>query len=181
MKWCRYHPTFNSREYGPAEKRADRYWKERKRSAESGESMKRSCPYCGGVHSVGYECDKKPKRDQRIKNTQADKFRSTALWQQKRKKVKERDNYLCQVCLRKIYNTVTRQYNFKDLSVHHIEPLEERYDLRLADGNLITLCAYHHRMAEEGLIPKSVLRSIADLQNGTTARWVSPPGDDSKK
>lgn len=33
-----YIPTFNAREFGPAEKRADRYWEERKRCSEDGGS-----------------------------------------------------------------------------------------------------------------------------------------------
>lgn len=73
-----------------------------------------------------------------------------------------------------MYNTIGRQYNFKDISVHHIEPLDERYDLRLDDGNLITLCAYHHSMAEDGLIPKGILLGIVQEQNAK----VSPRGSD---
>lgn len=81
---------------------------------------------------------------------------------------------MCQVCLRRLYNTIGRQYNFKDVSVHHIEPLDERYDLRLDSSNLITLCAYHHSMADDGLIPKGILRSIVQEQGVK----VSPPGSD---
>lgn len=36
MKKFHYHPAFNAREFGPAEKRADAYWK--KRIAEMGEA-----------------------------------------------------------------------------------------------------------------------------------------------
>lgn len=127
--------------------------------------MKRSCPYCGRIHPTGYCCPRKPKPKRCGGDTQADKFRSSGIWQRKRVQIRERDNHLCQVCLRRIYNTIGRHYNFKDISVHHIEPLDERYDLRLDAGNLITLCAYHHSMAEDGLIPKGILLGIAQEQN----------------
>lgn len=39
MKHCRYYPEFNAREYGPAEKRADRYWKKRKVLIDSGKML----------------------------------------------------------------------------------------------------------------------------------------------
>ena len=49
----------------------------------------------------------------------------------------------------------------QELQVHHIEPLEERFDLRLDDGNLVTLCSMHHRMAEDGDIPRDYLHDLA--------------------
>lgn len=51
------------------------------------------------------------------------------------------------------------------LSVHHIEPLEQRPDLRDEDRNLITLCAACHESAEAGAIDRVVLHSLA----------ISPP------
>nr|MDP5197191.1 HNH endonuclease [Neobacillus sp. 179.-C4.2 HS] len=57
------------------------------------------------------------------------------------------------------YNTQTK-YNFNNIEVHHIVPLIEAWDKRLEDSNLISLCAYHHKMAESGQIPKNELIGI---------------------
>ena len=44
--------------------------------------------------------------------------------------------------------------------MHHIIPIEENYDKRLDENNLITLCRYHHEMAESGEIPREELQEI---------------------
>lgn len=61
--------------------------------------------------------------------------------------------------MHKIYNT-NKQYNYTDIEVHHIEPLREAYNLRLEDSNLISLCKYHHELAERRDIPASTLKNI---------------------
>ena len=43
------------------------------------------------------------------------------------------------------------------LEVHHIVPIEEDYTKRLDSSNLITLCRYHHEMAEANEISKEEL------------------------
>jgi len=53
--------------------------------------------------------------------------------------------------------------------VHHVVPIEEDYDRRLDDDNLITLCAVHHDMAESGAIPREAILEIIQEQE-------SPPG-----
>lgn len=118
--------------------------------------MKKSCSYCGRIHSKGYECPHKPKKFKR--KTQKDKFRSTRVWQKKRKNIAERDLNLCRICLE----------NGKfctEIQVHHITPLAVDYSKRLDDDNLISLCSFHHEQAENGLISASRLRELA----------VSPP------
>ena len=124
--------------------------------------MLRSCKYCGGVHDSKYVCLSKPKRD-RYKVTYIDRFRWTKVWQKKRKQINDRDKYMCQVCMRKLYNT-EMQYNFKEIEVHHIVAIVEDWDLRLEDSNLICLCVYHHKMAESGEIGRAVLNDIVEEQ-----------------
>ena len=51
-------------------------------------------------------------------------------------------------------------FNYKDLQVHHIIPLEEDYSKRLDSTNLITLCPMHHKKAEQGIITKEELFKI---------------------
>lgn len=96
------------------------------------------------------------------RNSQVDKFRNTSAWRQKSEDIKTRDMHLCRICLTKQYNTVL-QYNSRKLSVHHIVPLAEDYDKRLDDDNLITLCSYHHELAEHDRIPRRLLRDLARI------------------
>ena len=50
-----------------------------------------------------------------------------------------------------------------DVEVHHITPLNEDYDLRLDNDNLICLCRYHHELAEKGQISRDLLKKLACL------------------
>lgn len=93
----------------------------------------------------------------------ADRFRKSTRWTNKSLQIRQRDKYLCQICIRKLYNTIN-VYTYKGVEVHHIVPINEDYDKRLDDDNLITLCQIHHKMADKGLIPREVLQNI-----------VSPP------
>ena len=125
--------------------------------------MLKSCQYCGKVHDSRYICPHKPNRNRYKKNEQ-DRFRNTKAWQRKREYIKDRDKGLCQVCIRKLYNTI-KQYNYSDIEVHHIKPLREDYESRLDDYNLISLCKYHHELAESGEIAREVLKTIVKEQN----------------
>src|SRR4051812_15779288 len=105
-------------------------------------AMLKSCSHCGSIHDRNYQCPSKPKR---LKEpTYIDKFRWSRRWTNKRKQINERDKHLCQVCIRKLYNT-HQQYNFTNIEVHHIVPIAEDYHKRLDDDNLICLCSYHHK------------------------------------
>lgn len=119
--------------------------------------MKRACVYCGRIHDTRYVCDKKPKPYTR--DTVATKARSTSRWQKTRERVRERDNNVCQCCLRNYPGTI-RQYEYNGLSVHHIVKILDDSDMIYDENNLITLCAYHHEEAEAGRISKEDLREI---------------------
>lgn len=120
--------------------------------------MFKTCSRCGKIHDINYICYKN--RNYR-KNTEADKFRKTYKWQSKAEEIKERDKHLCRVCIANIYNT-TDVYNYKKLEVHHIDKLDINFDKRLEDDNLITLCCYHHKLADTGLISKPILILLTD-------------------
>ena len=116
--------------------------------------MLKTCSKCGIVpqeHICPYRTYKK-----KNKNSKADKFRKTKLWTNKSIEIRQRDKYLCRVCVNNLYNTVC-QYNYSKLEVHHIVPVEEDYNKRLDNDNLITLCNYHHKMAEHGEISREEL------------------------
>ncbi len=80
-----------------------------------------SCVYCGRIHGERCIC-------------------------KKRQQIKKRDSYLCQICIREMYDTY-RKYNCNDLQVHHAVPINASKELRL-DNNLITLCSMHHAMCD---------------------------------
>lgn len=116
-----------------------------------------TCSRCGIVKR-GHICDKKPYR-KKERDSQADKFRNTKLWQKKRDEIKTRDKWLCQICIRNRYNTLNI-LNYKTVQVHHITSIQEDYNRRLDNDNLLCLCSFHHRMAEQGEIPKQELYDI---------------------
>lgn len=123
--------------------------------------MLKSCSYCGRIHDSKYICKEKPIKKKTI--TEADKFRWTRMWQKKREEIKKRDLYLCQICIRELYDTINK-YNTKDLSVHHNTPINEDYNKRLDDDNLLTVCDYHHKMCDRGEITREEVQKIIDEQ-----------------
>lgn len=117
--------------------------------------MMKTCSVCGKIHDFNKVC----KRQNGKKKSEANKFRNTNRWIEKRKQIKERDKNLCQVCLTGKYDTNYR-YTYNELEVHHIIPINEDYSKRLDSDNLITLCRYHHEMAESGQISREKLQEI---------------------
>ncbi len=124
--------------------------------------MKKSCIYCGRIHDKNFDCGKKTKRKFN-KNTDKDKFRWTQAWQKKREEIKERDHYVCQYCL-----LIERTINYNKIEVHHIVKLEENFDLKLDENNLISLCSWHHKLADKGKIEKNKLYEILLVGNKIT-------------
>ncbi len=118
-----------------------------------------SCKYCGKIVKRGHNCPNKPKWKRKNSDSRIDKFRSSARWTRKSIEIRQRDKYLCQVCLTGKHQTIDL-YNYKSLEVHHIEPLEENWDKRLDNDNLITLCHYHHTLADKGEITRKELYEI---------------------
>lgn len=112
--------------------------------------MLRACPVCGRIHNVSHEC--KTKRMPRT--SAADRFRNTKEWHDARDAARERDTNMCVVCRSE------GLINVDDLSVHHIVPLEEDYELRAELDNLATVCGEHHRKAERGDISRDFLRDL---------------------
>jgi 5-methylcytosine-specific restriction protein A len=124
--------------------------------------MLKSCSYCGGIHPTTYQCPKKPNR-RKFNLSGADKFRNTTRWRKKSVEVRKRDKGLCQVCIRNLYNT-QQQYTFDTIEVHHIVPLHEDITRGLDDDNLLSICKYHHYMADAGDIPRDIQHDIAKEQ-----------------
>jgi len=125
--------------------------------------MLKSCRYCMRVHDSKIDCGRKPAPKYFKRNNERDKFRWTIEWQHKREEIRIRDNQLCQVCIRKLYDTLD-QYTYNDVSVHHAIALTDDFNRRLDNDNLITICGYHHEMAEAGKIPYKEIQKIIDEQ-----------------
>ena len=123
--------------------------------------MLHSCKYCGRVHEEDYICKKKPVTKKKI--DKAVKFRNTSDWKNMREKIKRRDNYFCQICIRNLYGT-RRQYNFENLQVHHAVPINKGKELSLDSSNLLTLCPMHHKKCDNGKIPYEKVKEIIDEQ-----------------
>lgn len=121
--------------------------------------MFKVCSQCGGLHDFNAG----PCRAGRTKkDTVAVRFRNTSRWQRKRNEIRDRDKYLCQVCLLDAYDT-HKMYTYNNIEVNHIVPIKESLDRALDNNNLISLCSFHHKMADKGLIPRSVLFALAQL------------------
>ena len=116
-----------------------------------------TCRHCGIVPR-GHQCQHRKSR-QKSGDRQSDSFRKTKAWTLKSMEIRQRDRYLCQCCLNNLYNTI-EWLNYKTVEVHHIVPLQEDYSLRLDNDNLVSLCSYHHKMADKGDIPRKVLYDI---------------------
>lgn len=116
----------------------------------------KSCKYCGRIHTTTFDCGQKPKRVKAA--TDEVSVRNKYRWQKVRKRVNERDHYMCRTCFaRGVINTV-------GLETHHIVPLVEDADLAYEDDNLITLCVEHHKEADRGVITRAELNGLAESE-----------------
>lgn len=126
--------------------------------------MLASCRYCGTVHDKKIDCGRKPKprygKGYTKERTDIDKARNSRRWRAKSMLIRQRDKGLCQVCIRQLYNTLN-QYTMHTIEVHHIVPLHESMQRMYDNLNLLSVCKYHHTMAERGDIPRYRLHDIA--------------------
>jgi 5-methylcytosine-specific restriction protein A len=90
------------------------------------------------------------------------KLYKTKRWENKRKTILKRDEYLCRECRR--YGKTTPA-----TTVHHVIPLELRPDLKLDSRNLLSLCEGCHNQMHD--------RNSAELtEKGLWwAKKISPP------
>ena len=117
--------------------------------------MMKSCSRCGRIHDINHRCYANSKNYYQH-SPETRKFRNSTAWKKKAQEIKERDKFLCQICLK--HNI----FNYKELSVHHIQPIAENEALRLENSNLITLCEKHHQDCESGKIPRADQQAIVD-------------------
>ena len=142
-------------------------------------TMLYTCPYCGRIHEKKYDCGRIPKRSGRRGSASLSEetaFRRSEAWKQMSLMIRNRDHYLCQVCVRGLYLYGSkRTLNYDSLSVHHIQPIAKAWSKRLDPQNLITLCSLHHEMAEAGEISVEEMQKIAvEQQNNASGGSVHP-------
>ena len=113
--------------------------------------MLKSCSRCGKIHDISKQCPKIVI----YTGGQERELRRTRRWTEKSLQMRERTNFLCEVCRDRGLIT------YKNIEVHHIEKLKDRPDLLLEDSNLICLCKEHHEQADRGILSKEYLKSLA--------------------
>ena len=131
--------------------------------------MLKACSYCGRVHDRRLQCRPLQSAKYAPKDTRAAHIRGTNRWKKIRAYIRARDNNVCQLCLRNYPGTI-RPFETEGLEVHHITKIEEDESKAYDEDNLITLCGFHHEMAEQGdAIKKDALEAIA-RENGERYR-----------
>lgn len=111
----------------------------------------KSCSRCGKIHPYNYRCNV----GRVYQKNSIDKLRSTNAWTKKTEEIKEKSKYLCAICLQEGI------FNYNNLETHHITKLQENPEGLLDDYNLICLCKYHHKQADNGEIDKELLLRLA--------------------
>lgn len=114
-------------------------------------AIMKSCSRCGKIHAYGFKCYV----GKVYKKNNIDNLRSSYAWTQKAEEIKRASNYLCAICLQEGI------YNYKKLETHHIIKLQDEPDKLLDNYNLICLCKYHHRKADNGEIDQELLLRLA--------------------
>ena len=111
----------------------------------------KSCSKCGRVHPENYKCTIGVQYNGGIER----KLRSKYAWTEKSKEIRERANYLCEVC--RDQGIIT----YEKISVHHIEKVKDDPTKLLDNENLIALCEEHHTLADDGKLDKDYLKELA--------------------
>ena len=113
--------------------------------------MYRACGKCGKIHDDKFICITK----REYKGGTERKLRSTYGWKKKSEEIRERANHLCEVCRDRGVLT------YDDLEVHHIVKLKDDEAGLLDNLNLVTLCPYHHKQADNGELDAEYLKMLA--------------------
>lgn len=118
--------------------------------------MLRSCTKCGRIHDINFKCN----GGGRLPQTAEQALRRRTSWTNKSREIRERSKYLCAVCLDKGEARAD-----DDIEVHHIRKLRDYPEGLLEDDNLICLCTYHHKQADNGILSAEYLRELAQRRD----------------
>lgn len=118
--------------------------------------MWKACSRCGKIHDVNHKCNVN-----RVYNGGREReLRDTYAWQKKSLEVREKAQYLCEVCRDQ------GVYTYNDLEVHHIDKVKDEPSKLLDNHNLVCLCVTHHKQADRGEIDKEYLKRLAEAREG---------------
>jgi len=112
--------------------------------------MFKACSRCGKLHPINYKCTEGKVYQK------GDEYHNTHKWHKKAEAIKKKADYLCEVCKDE------GRYTYNNIEVHHIIKIKDNKDLFLEDTNLICLCQFHHRLAEQGGIDADYLRKLSE-------------------
>lgn len=126
----------------------------------------KSCSRCGKIHARGYKCNV----GRVYTKTEESKLRSKYAWTKKAQQIKNNAYWLCEVC------RDLGVYNYTSLEVHHITKLREDPNGLLDDDNLITLCTFHHKQADDGELDADYLRELVNKRQGLVNDLVKERG-----
>lgn len=116
--------------------------------------MFKSCGRCGKIHASNYKCNK----GKVYRGGNERQLRNTYDWVQKSLEIRDRSNYLCEVCKQE------GRYTYNNLEVHHITKVTEAPERLLDNYNLVCLCVEHHKLADKGEIDKDYLEKLARIR-----------------
>ena len=122
--------------------------------------MLKACSRCGKIHDYTYVCNVGKYR--KFADTTEARLRSKSAWQSKRESIKERSFNLCAVC------KAQGVYTYTAIEVHHITKIKDNPSAYLDDENLIALCTFHHKQADNGEISADYLRELAKERDAQT-------------
>lgn len=118
--------------------------------------MLRSCCKCGRIHDINFKCN----GGGRLPQTNEQALRRRSSWTYKSREIRERSLYLCAVC--KDQGILKADDN---VEVHHIRKLKDYPEGLLEDDNLVCLCTYHHKQADNGELSEDYLKSLAQARD----------------
>ena len=121
--------------------------------------MLRSCTKCGRIHDINFKCN----GGGRLPKTTEQALRCRSSWTLKSKDIRKRSLYLCAVC--KDQGILKADDN---VEVHHIRKLRDYPDGLLEDDNLVCLCTYHHKQADQGELDAEYLIKLAQERDNQT-------------
>lgn len=106
------------------------------------------------------------------------KFYKSAAWKRKREQILIRDNYQCQMCVKRLEDAVKSGVYLKPherhirraVNVHHICELKDCWEKRLVDDNLTSLCVECHGIVH-GRIGNNTQFQKSNRERLTEEKW----------
>lgn len=126
---------------------------------KGGIDILKTCGYCHKIHNSNIKCGAKRKyyREKNSRYNKSQEYQDVIKsnrWKKLSAFIKSLDNHECLIC--KDCGLISP----KVLEVHHIEKVMNNFEKAFDEQNLITLCIFHHKQAEQGLISKQELLDL---------------------